>query len=70
MDVKGRVGQNRIFTLYMTVCLVISLPKIPFIHRIYMVLASPSYRLLSFGERNKEEVHVLGMHQATTRTRI
>jgi len=28
-----RVGQNRIYTLYMTVCMVISLPKIPFIHR-------------------------------------
>ena len=27
-----RVGQNRIYTLYMTVCMVISLPKIPYVH--------------------------------------
>ena len=38
-----RVGQNRIYTPYMTVYLVISLPKIPYIHRIYMVLANPLY---------------------------
>jgi len=37
-----RVGQNRINTPYMTVYLVNSLPKIPYIHRIYMVLANPS----------------------------
>ena len=36
-----RVGQNRIYTPYMTVYLVISLPKIPYTHRIYMVLANP-----------------------------
>ena len=30
-----RVGQNRIYTPYMTVYLVISLPKILYIHRIY-----------------------------------
>jgi len=36
-----RVGQNRIYTPYMTVYIVISLPKIPYIHRIYMVLANP-----------------------------
>ena len=35
-----RVGQNRIYTPYMTVYLVISLPKIPYLHRIYMVLAN------------------------------
>jgi len=37
-----RVGQNRIYTPYMTVYLVISLPKIQYIHRIYMVLANPT----------------------------
>jgi hypothetical protein len=37
-----RVGQNRIYTPYMTVYLVISLPKLPYIHRIYMVLANPT----------------------------
>jgi len=30
-------------TPYMTVYLVISLPNIPYIHRIYMVLANPKY---------------------------
>jgi len=39
----SRVGQNRIYTPYMTVFLVISLPKIPYINRIYMVLANPTY---------------------------
>ena len=38
-----RVGQNRIYTPYMTVYLVTSLPKIPYIHRIYMVLANPTH---------------------------
>jgi hypothetical protein len=38
-----RVGQNRIYTPYMTIYLMISLPKIPYIHRIYMVLASPRH---------------------------
>jgi hypothetical protein len=37
----NRVGQNRIYTPYMTVYLVIFLPKIPYIHRMYMVLANP-----------------------------
>ena len=36
-----RVGQNRIYTPYMTVYLMKSLQKILYIHRIYMVLASP-----------------------------
>ena len=38
-----RVGQNRIYTPYITVYSVISLPKIPYIHRIYMVLANPTH---------------------------
>ena len=37
----NRVGQNRTYTPYMTVYLVISLPKLPYVNRIYMVLASP-----------------------------
>ena len=36
-----KVGQNRIYTPYMTVYLVISLLKILCKHRIYMVLANP-----------------------------
>ena len=38
-----RVGQNRIYALYMTVYMVISLPNIPYTHRIYVVLANPTY---------------------------
>ena len=38
-----RVGQNRIYTLDTTVYLVISLPKLPYINRIYVVLANPIY---------------------------
>ena len=38
-----RVGQNRIYTPCMTVGLVISLPLLPCIHRIYMVLANPTH---------------------------
>ena len=39
----NRVGQNRMNTPYMTAYLVNSLPKIPYIHRIYMVLANPTH---------------------------
>jgi hypothetical protein len=41
-----RVGQTRIYSPYMTVCSVISLPKTLYIHRIYMVLANPTPVLL------------------------
>jgi len=41
----GRVGQNRLYTPYMTVYLAISLPKKPCMHRIFMVQANPRYRL-------------------------
>ena len=34
----------------MTVYLMISLPKIPYIHRIYMVLANPTYMSLWLGK--------------------
>ena len=37
-----RVGQNSIYAPYMTVNFVIYLLKIPYTHRIYMVLANPS----------------------------
>ena len=36
----------RIYAPYMTIYLVISLPKIPYIHRIHMVLANPKYVLM------------------------
>jgi hypothetical protein len=38
----SRVGQSCLYTPYMTVYLVIFLPKIPYIHRIDMVLANPN----------------------------
>jgi hypothetical protein len=44
-----RDGQNRIYTLYMTVYLVISLLKILYIHRIYMVLANFTHQPSSAG---------------------
>ena len=37
-----RVGQDCTNTLYMTAYMVISLPKLPYIHRMYMVLANPN----------------------------
>jgi len=42
-NLKHRVGQNRMYTLYMTVYFMKSVPKIPYIHRIYMVLANPTH---------------------------
>jgi hypothetical protein len=42
-----RVGQNCIYTYIYTVYLVISKPKIPYVHRIYMVLANPNPTPLS-----------------------
>ena len=38
--IKSRIGLNRICTPYMTVYLVISLPKTPYMHRIWTVLAN------------------------------
>jgi hypothetical protein len=43
LAILSRVGQNHIYTPYMTEYLVISLPKIPYIYRIYMVLANPNH---------------------------
>ena len=34
--IMARVGQNRIYTAYITVDMAISLPKIPYTHRIYI----------------------------------
>ena len=39
----SRVGQKRIYTLYMTIYKVILLPRIKYTHRIFMVLANPIY---------------------------
>jgi len=39
--VMTRAGQNHILTPYMTINLVVSLPKTPYTHRIHMVLANP-----------------------------
>ena len=38
-----RVGQNQIYTPYMTVYLVKFLPKTPYLHRIYISLANFTY---------------------------
>jgi len=34
--ITRRVGHNRISAPYLTVCMVISLLKIPYVHRIYL----------------------------------
>ena len=39
---KTRVGQDRIYTPYMDINLMISLPELPYIYRTYMVLANPT----------------------------
>jgi hypothetical protein len=44
---RSRAGQNRIYTPYMTVYLVISLPKLLYTHHLYMVLANPVKELTS-----------------------
>jgi len=41
--IKGRVSQNHMCTPYMTVCMVISLLKMPYLHRIYV-------RVYGFGQ--------------------
>jgi hypothetical protein len=38
-----RVGQIRIYAPYMTVCFSISLPKVPYIHCIYMLKANSTH---------------------------
>ena len=39
---SSKIGQSRIHAPYMTVHLVIPPPEIPYMHRIYMVLANPT----------------------------
>jgi hypothetical protein len=46
-----RVGQNRLHAPYMTVYSVISLPEIPCIHHLYMVLATLSKFIISQQKR-------------------
>jgi len=45
---RCRVVQNRIYAPYMTVNLVIFLPRLPYIHCIYMVLANPVMLLTAY----------------------
>jgi len=42
-----RVGQTRIFTPYVTICLVISLPKLPFIHCVQVYCSGQPYSFAS-----------------------
>jgi len=56
----ARVGQNRIYTPYTTVHMVISLQKIPYMHRIYMVLANPA---------NGKAKHIHTLTRTLTHTR-
>jgi len=54
----SRVGQNHIYTPFMTVYLMISLPKIPYIHRIYMVLANPTYLVSCYNAMLEVRTHI------------
>jgi hypothetical protein len=58
-----RVGHNRIYAPYMTVYIVTFLPNIPYIHRIYMVLANPMYNTVLanpvYGQSNAHLANVL-----------
>ena len=59
----SRVGQNRVYTPFMTVYLVIPLPKIPYIHRMYIWFwptLSPSNSLLPVWMSCA--LHLAGMH--------
>ena len=42
----SRVGQDCLYTPCMTVYFVVFLPKIPYMHRVYMVLANPMFSSL------------------------
>jgi hypothetical protein len=46
-----RVGQNRIYTSYMAVYLVVSLPNKPNVRRIYMALANPGHSCTAWGRQ-------------------
>jgi hypothetical protein len=63
-----RDGQNWVYIIYapyMTVYLVISLPKIPYMHRIYMVLANPTHdQLLPFGTAGGRHCQISPRHNS------
>jgi hypothetical protein len=50
----SRVGQNRTYAPYLTVHLVIPLRKILYVHRIYMILANPTYKQLLVQSRSSK----------------
>jgi hypothetical protein len=59
-----RVGQNRIYAPCMTVYLVISLPTLPYIHCIYMVLANPTHSSCFFADApgvSLQKLHLPGV---------
>ena len=58
----NRVGQKRIYTPYMTVYMVISLPKLPYTHRIYMVLANPTHEHTHAAQIHAKTNHRLVRH--------
>jgi len=67
----SRVGQNRIYTPYMTVYLVITLPEIPYMHRICMVLANPTHVFCSALEQGwalycERVQYILVLHTLST----
>jgi len=70
-----RVGQNRIFTLYMNICMAIFLPKIPYIHHIYIpinVWFWPNLDLLLDWQSQADQPNCLaeGPHVAQTKSSL
>jgi hypothetical protein len=61
---NSRVGQNRIYTPYTTVHLLFSLPKIPYMHRIYLVLANPTQHPTSH-TRSHCAIHIARLNHHT-----
>ena len=61
-----RVGQNRIYAPYMTVNLVISLPKTPYIHRIYIYI----YICMVLANPNNTQCHNAWMHKQIAKPEV
>ena len=64
----SRVGQNRIYTPYMTVYLVISLPKLPYMHGICMYGSGQPYKYVT--GRYVIVLFVLGCQVLSHNTRV
>jgi len=64
----SRVGQNRIYTPCTTVHLVISLPEMPYVHRIYTVLANPTKARINESVKQKQQRWLFLINQSGDRS--